>query len=171
MGNKILIEELTEKDIEKCLEIYNHYITNTCFTLEEQELTYQAFKKRYLKISEKYPFIVIKNSDKEVLGYAYLNYFNSRSAYRHTADLSIYISKEHTHEHLGNLLLKKIEEEALTKKITTIISIVVTENMASSKFHIKNGFILEGTLHDVAYKFNRNISVSYYRKRLNNENL
>lgn len=45
MGNKILIEELTEKDIEKCLEIYNHYITNTCFTLEEQELTYQAFKK------------------------------------------------------------------------------------------------------------------------------
>ena len=43
--------------------------------------------------------------------------------------------------------------------------------MASSKFHIKNGFILEETLHDVAYKFNRNISVSYYRKRLNNENL
>ena len=93
MGNKILIEELTEKDIEKCLEIYNHYITNTCFTFKEWDL----------KISEKYPFIVIKNSDKEVLGYAYLNYFNSRSAYRHTADLSIYISKEHTHEHLGKL--------------------------------------------------------------------
>ena len=69
------------------------------------------------------------------------------------------------------IYFKKIEEEALTKKITTIISIVVTENMASSKFHIKNGFILEETLHDVAYKFNRNISVSYYRKRLNNENL
>ena len=52
-----------------------------------------------LKIKEKYPYIVIKENNK-VLDYAYLNTFNERSTYRYTADLSIYIDKDHLHEHL-----------------------------------------------------------------------
>lgn len=66
---------------------------------EEDILNYSSFKNRCLKIKEKYPYIVIKENNK-VLDYAYLNTFNERSAYRYTADLSIYIDKDHLHEHL-----------------------------------------------------------------------
>lgn len=31
----MLIRKLEEKDISECLAIYNYYIENTCFTLEE----------------------------------------------------------------------------------------------------------------------------------------
>ena len=133
---------------------------------EEDILNYSSFKNRCLKIKEKYPYIVIKENNK-VLGYAYLNTFNERSAYHYTADLSIYIDKDHLHEHLGNLLLSSIEKFAKEYNITTLISIVTSANTNYSNFHLKIGFILEGTLHNAAKKFNKELSISYYHNLFN----
>ena len=87
----------------------------------EDILNYSSFKNRCLKIKEKYPYIVIKENNK-VLDYAYLNTFNERSTYHYTADLSIYIDKDHLHEHLGNLLLSSIEKFTKEYNITTFYS-------------------------------------------------
>ncbi len=162
----MIVRKLEEKDINKCLDIYNFYIENTCYSLEEEKLTYVLFKERCEDIFKKYPFVVIENENKEIVGYAYLNTFNSRSAYKRTVDLSIYVDKDHLHEHIGNKLLKEIEKLALEYGINNIISIVTSENKNSFAFHLKNGFILEGTIHDVAIKFNKLISVNYFRKSL-----
>lgn len=132
---------------------------------EEDILNYSSFKNRCLKIKEKYPYIVIKENNK-VLGYAYLNTFNERSAYHYTADLSIYIDKDHLHEHLGNLLLSFIEKFTKEYNITTLISIVTSANTNSSNFHLRKGFVLERTLHNTAKKFNKELSISYYHKSL-----
>lgn len=160
------IREIEEKDISQCLEIYNYYIENTCFTLEEEKLSLDNFKNRCKDIIKRYPYIVMENDERKIIGYAYLNTFNSRSAYKITADLSIYVSKDHLHEHVGYILLQKIEKMALEYGIKNIISIVTSENENSCNFHLKNGFILEGTIHDVAIKFGKIISVNYFRKSL-----
>ena len=162
----MMIRKLEEKDINICLNIYNYYIENTCFTLEEEKLSLDDFKNRCENILKKYPFIVLENDEGIVIGYAYLNTFNPRSAYRKTADLSIYVSKDHLHEHAGKILLQEIEKLAISYGITNIISIVTSENENSAHFHQKNGFVLEGTMHDVALKFGKIISVDYYRKPL-----
>lgn len=133
---------------------------------EEDILNYSSFKNRCLKIKEKYPYIVIKENNK-VLGYAYLNTFNERSAYHYTADLSIYIDKDHLHEHLENLLLSSIEKFAKVYNITTLISIVTSTNTNSSNFHLRNCFVLERTLHNTAKKFNKELSISYYHNLFN----
>lgn len=160
------IRRLTDDDIDECLRIYNYYISNTAYTLEEKELTHDEFYSRCHSITDKYPFIVAKNDEGKILGYAYLDAFNSRSAYRKTADLSIYVSKDHLHEHIGKILLDEIENQAKLYGITNIISIVTSENPNSAKFHLHNGFYLEATLKNVAIKFNKDISVFYYRKTL-----
>lgn len=100
------------------------------------------------------------------MGYAYLNTFNSKSAYRITADLSIYVTKDNLHEYIGAILLKEIEKLAQERGILNIISIVTSENENSSSFHLKNGFVLEETINDVAIKFGKTISVNYFRKSL-----
>ncbi len=163
---KMNICSLTDIDIDQCLEIYNYYILNTAYTLEEKELTHDEFYSRCHLITDKYPFIVVKNDEGKVLGYAYLDVFNSRSAYRKTADLSIYVNKDHLHEHLGKNLLEEIEKLAKIYGITNIISLITSENPNSAKFHLRNGFYLEATLKNVAIKFNKDISVFYYRKTL-----
>ena len=162
----MLIRSIEEKDEDECLEIYNYYIENTTFTLEEEKLGSEDFKKRCEGISAKYPFIVLENDEGSVIGYAYLSTFNPRSAYRATADLSIYVSKDCLHNHAGEKLLKEIENRARERGITNLISIVTDENANSLNFHLRNGFILEGTIHDVAVKFGKVVGVYYLRKPL-----
>lgn len=163
------IRRLEEKDVASCLDIYNYYIANTCYTLEEDRLTLDVFKTRCNNIKSKYPYIVAENELQEVIGYAYLSSFITRSAFHITADLSIYVSNKHTNEHVGQLLLSKIEELALKSGITNIVSIVTSTNETSKIFHERNGFILEGVIHDVAIKFNEVLSVNYYRKHLDSK--
>ena len=72
----VTIEKLNLRDINKCLKIYNYYIKNTCYTLEEKELSFFNFNKRVKKISKKYPFLVAKKQNKSsgkstVIGFAY----------------------------------------------------------------------------------------------------
>ena len=157
---------LSEKDIEKCLEIYNYYIKNTCFSLEEEELSPEAYRARVAGITEKYPFIVAHGESGEAVGFAYLNVFNERSAYRHTADLSIYVDRCHTHERIGEILLAALEKLAADYGITNIVSIITDVNAASVKFHEKHDFVREGRLHDIAIKFGKSCGIYYYLKKL-----
>ena len=69
---KLEIKEATPSDMEQCIAIYNYYILNSTFTLEEEPLALDAFRARFEKIKEKYPYIILKEGEK-VLGYAYLS--------------------------------------------------------------------------------------------------
>ncbi len=160
----MLIRKLEDSDIDACLNIYNYYIENTCYTLEEERLSSSDFTSRVKRIQAHYPFLVYVDDENQVLGYAYLDVFHERSAYKKTADLSIYVDKDHLHDHIGVILLNAIEKEAKEYSITNIISIVTSENENSLHFHEKHGFLLEGNIHDVAYKLGRSISVYYLRK-------
>lgn len=158
------IRQLEDKDIKQCLDIYNYYIENTCFTLEEDKLDLDTFTLRCKNILKNFPFIVYLDDNDNVLGYAYLNYFNTRSAYKITADLSIYVDRNHLKEHIGINLLNQIEKLAKDRGISNIISIVTSENKNSFNFHLKNGFKLEGSINNIAIKFNKIISTYYFKK-------
>lgn len=90
--------------------------------------------------------------------------FHERSAYKRTVDLSIYVSKDHLHEGIGKELLSCIEAKTKERGYRNLISIVTSENPASLAFHLRNGFLLEGTLREVAYKMGKTIDTFYLRK-------
>jgi L-amino acid N-acyltransferase YncA len=158
------IENIKNEDIPRCVEIYNYYIINTCHTLEEEPISEEIFKNRVETISKKYPYIVYKDDNNFVLGYAYVHAFHERSAFKKSVELSIYVDKDHLHEHIGQSLFDKMMELVKKQGFTNVISVVTEENKKSISFHLKNGFILEGTLHNIAYKLNTDVSVCYLRK-------
>lgn len=84
----MIIRNIKKEDIRRCVEIYNYYIINSTATFEEQPLTEAQFAERVKRISADYPYLVAEE-DGKVVGYAYLDKYNERSAYRFTADLSI----------------------------------------------------------------------------------
>lgn len=159
------IRPVEEKDIERCLEIYNYYIENTTITFEETPLTLSAFSDRIKGITKNYPFLVAEE-DKTVVGYAYFDVFNARSAYRHTADLSVYLDKNCLSKGVGSLLYKALENEAVKYGINNIVSLITSENKKSVAFHKRNGFFFKGELTDVGVKFGRALSVLFYQKSI-----
>lgn len=159
------IRPVEEKDIERCLEIYNYYIENTTITFEETPLTLSGFSDRIKGITKNYPFLVAED-EKTVVGYAYFDVFNARSAYRHTADLSVYLDKNCLSKGMGSLLYKTLEKEAAKYEINNIVSLITSENEKSVAFHKKNGFSFKGELTDVGVKFGRVLSVLFYQKSI-----
>lgn len=138
----------------------NYYIENTCITLEEEPVTPEEFGARVARITKGYPYIV------ETIGYAYLDVFNSRSAYRCTADLSIYVDHACRHGVVGQRLYTEIERLGRERGIENIVSIITSDNAGSLRFHRKNGFTEVGMMHAVAFKFGKYLDVSFFQKHL-----
>ena len=161
----VLITDISAADEKACAEIYNYYINNTVVTLEETPLSPAEFSARVKRIKADYPYIVAKRGD-EVLGYAYLDKFNPRSAYRITADLSIYVDKDHRGEHIGSMLYAEIEKRAREMKTENIVSLVTGENESSIAFHLSRGFLISGKLEKAAFKFGGYRDLVYLIKHL-----
>lgn len=161
----MIVRKITQADIPHCTEIYNYYIENTTVTFEEKPLTAQEFSARVRQISKDYPYLVAEE-DGEVVGYAYLDKYNERSAYRYTADLSIYLDKSRTAKGTGSLLLAEAEKAAAECGIVNILALITEENSASIAFHRKHGYEFTGVLKKVGFKQDKWLDVLFYQKRL-----
>ena len=100
------------------------------------------------------------------IGFAYLDVFNPRSAYRCTADLSIYVDHACRGSGVGQKLYAEIERLGRERGIENLISIITSDNEGSLRFHRKNGFTEIGVMPAVAFKFGKYLDVSFFQKHL-----
>lgn len=152
-------------DTLACLEIYSYYIENTTVTFDEETPSSEEFTDRVKRITESYPFFVADDGDR-VIGFAYLDIFNPRSAYRRTADLTIYLAHDAGGRGVGTMLYTALEDAARVRGIANIISLITSDNVASLAFHKKHNFAEVGHLTDVGVKFGQLLSVDFYQKTL-----
>ena len=162
----VTLAPVAPEDIAACTELYNYYIENTCITLEEEPVTPEEFGARAARITKDYPYIVARDGAGEPIGYAYLDVFNARSAYRCTADLSIYVDRAGRGSGVGQKLYAKIEQLGRERGIENLISIITSDNEGSLRFHRKNGFTEIGVMPAVAFKFGKYLDVSFFQKHL-----
>lgn len=159
------IRDVRESDCSRCLEIYNYYIENSCYTLEFDPLTEDQFLERIRTISAKFPYIVCEDEGR-VVGYAYIDPFGPRKGYRFTTDVAIYADKDCRRKGVGEALMTEIFRRAAILGIRDIISVVTAENPASLAFHAKMGFKRVALLEGVADKFGKRFDVIYMQKRI-----
>lgn len=162
----MIIRPFERDDASACRSIYRHYVENTVITFEEQTPPEPEFEERLRLIASRYPFLVAESDGGAVIGYAYLDAFNARSAYRYTADLSIYVDKNFLHKNAGSRLYRGLETKARQSGIHSIVSIITAENERSLRFHEQMGFRCAGELKNAGFKFGRWLSVKYYQKSL-----
>ena len=162
----VTLAPIAPEDIAACTELYNYYIENTCITLEEEPVTPEEFGARAARITKDYPYIVARNGAGKPIGFAYLDVFNPRSAYRCTADLSIYVDRACRGSGVGQKLYAKIEQLGRERGIENLISIITSDNEGSLRFHRKNGFTEIGVMPAVAFKFGKYLDVSFFQKHL-----
>lgn len=159
------IRPLIPTDVKQILDVYNGYILTSTATFEETPLNLETFAARVKRITDSYPFLVAEENGK-IAGYAYLDRFNERSAYRKTADLSIYLDPDFKGKGLGRKLLAELENAGEKIGITQIVSLVTEENTVSRAFHLACGFREVGTLTEVGEKFGKKLGVTYFQKSI-----
>ena len=159
------VRAFTPADIPAICGIYNHYIANTVITFEESPVNIFEMQKRVETTSQLFPWLVYEENEK-VLGYAYASKWKDRSAYKHTAEVTIYLHPEHCGKGIGGILYTNLIEQLANKNIHALLACIAIPNVASEKIHEQFGFRQVAHFREVGFKFGRWLDVGYWQKNL-----
>jgi len=160
-----LIRPVTAGDAPAICDIYNYYIEKTVITFEEEKLSANEMEIRITKISGAYPYLV-REDDGEITGYAYANTWKERSAYRNSAEVSIYLKDGNQGKGWGQELLDRLLEEVRKTRLHVLIAGITLPNEKSVKLFEKNGFQKTGCFNEVGFKDSRWLDVGYWERIL-----
>ena len=160
-----MIRPISSSDAPAIAEIYNHYILNTTATFEEEPIKVEVMATRIANITNEYPWIVYEDNG-TIIGYAYLNRLHARSAYRFTAEASVYLHREAQGLGIGTKLYKALFQTPNAAKIHSIIGGISLPNEASVRLHERFGFKKVAHYNQAGFKFEKWIDVGYWQKMM-----
>lgn len=159
------IRACADNDVAEICEIYNHYIERTVITFEEIPLTYAQMKERVHAYTKLYPWLVCEDAG-EIVGYAYASKWKERSAYKHTAEVTVYLKHNATQKGYGSALYRELIAQLEGKGCHVLLGCLAIPNEASAKLHERFGFKQIAHFTEVGRKFDRWIDVGYWQKVL-----
>jgi phosphinothricin acetyltransferase len=141
--------------------IYNDYI-DTVITFEETPVSREAMEGRIREYTAHYPWFVWE-AQGAVRGYAYLHRWRERSAYRYSAEDSIYLQRGWERKGIGERLLGRLLEEVRKSELRAVIAAITIPNAGSVGLHEKKGFRKVAHFPEVGYKLGQWLDVGYWQ--------
>jgi len=161
-----MIREVKESDAAPIAAIYNYYIQNSVVSFEEEQLSADDVIRRMQEVKDLgFPWIVAEDQG-EIVGYAYATKWRDRSAYRFSAEVTVYVSNESTSRGWGTRLYESLFSKLETMKIHVVIGGIALPNDASVALHEKFGMTKAAHYKEVGRKFGQWLDVGYWQKIL-----
>lgn len=157
-----MIRNVYLSDAEAICNIYNYYIKNTIISFEEILVSVTDIQERIKKVTKKYPWVVYV-IDKKIVGYAYANEWKSRSAYRFSVELTVYVDTKHRGKGIGTKLYRFLLEDLKTKDVHSVLGIIALPNPTSIALHENLGFEKVAHFNEIGYKHEKWIDVGYWQ--------
>ncbi len=151
------------KDVEQICEIYNYYITNTVITFEEEPLAVSEMSQRINAYTRLYPWLVCE-VEGELVGYAYASKWKERSAYKNTAEVTVYLRNGFSRRGYGKALYASLLQSLKELKCHVILGCIALPNESSEKLHEHFGFVKVAHFSQVGLKFGQWVDVGYWQK-------
>ncbi len=144
------IREATELDLPAIVEIYNASIPSRLATADLNPVTVES-RLDWFKVhnSSDRPIWVLEIED-EIGGWLSLQNFYGRPAYRHTAEISLYVAVSWRRQGIGQQLLTKAITDSPRLKINNLLAFIFAHNQPSLSLFKKQGFQEWGYLPEVA---------------------
>ena len=135
MEHKIDLQKMLPEHWSEVSIIYKDGIETGMATFEKEIPSWMDWDNNHLKTCR---IVAVLNED--VLGWAALSPVSSRCVYGGIGEVSVYVSKNHQRNKIGELLLRKLIVESEENGLWTIQSGIFPENIASIRLHEKVGF-------------------------------
>jgi len=163
-----LIRPAETGDLNRLVEIYNHYITETHTTFDTEPFAVGERTQWFTQFSATGPFrLIVSEIDGRVAGYASSSPFKAKPGYRTSVETSIYLDPGHIGQGLGRQLYGRLLDELVNEDVPhRAYGGVALPNPASIALHEQLGFVRVATYHEVGYKFGKYWDVIWYEKDL-----
>lgn len=137
----LLVRPAAEVDIPAITRIYNEGIADKC-TLETELRTHDERRQWLRSRGERHP-VTVAVREGEVIGWASINPYSVRQAYRFVGDLSVYVARDVRRTGAGTRLMADLIERA--KRLAYHKLVLTTfPHLPAAKLYEKLGFRLVG---------------------------
>ena len=143
-------------DIPAIAAIYQEAVRTGTASWELEPPTEAEMLKRFETItSGGYSYLVAEMGG-SLAGYAYVNAYRPRLAYRYTVENSIYIDPARQGQGIGKRLLQALIDDCARRGFRQMVAVIGdSDNVGSRKLHAALGFTLIGVAPALGYKNGR----------------
>jgi L-amino acid N-acyltransferase len=148
------------EDLAAIAAIYNHEVEHTSATFDTEPVTIEE-RRRWLDDHppSRHP-VVVAEAGGAIAGWASLSRWSSKRAYDRTAEVSVYVHRDHRGRGVGKALLLDLVERGRAAGLGVILTRICTaDGPASLRLHEAVGFQRIGTLRRCGQKHGRLLDV------------
>jgi phosphinothricin acetyltransferase len=164
----MIVRAAGETDAPGIAAIYGHHVLTGFGTFEEVPPSDVEIATRIAEVEALgLPYLVAED-DGRVRGFAYAAPFRPRSAYRYTAEDSVYVHPDHLGQGIGRALVAEVIRrcEALgLRQLTAVIG--DSANAGSIGLHRSLGFVETGIGRALGFKHGRWVDIVWMQRPLN----
>ncbi len=161
------IRPATSADVPGIQSIYAHHVLNGAGTFEEIPPSVEEVHRRFDGIVSRGWSYLVASDATGVLGYAYFAQLRDRSAYRYTAEDSIYVRDDVRGQGVGKALVAQLLDQAEAQGFRQMIAVIGdSDNVGSIGMHASLGFQRTGLLRATGLKFGRWVDTVYMQRPL-----
>jgi len=160
-----MLRLVSPADAAAIAAIYNHYVSNTMVTFEEELVSDAAMAERIAQVTRTHPWLIDEENG-EIRGYAYASPWRPRASYRHSAESTIYLAHTCTGRGVGTALYRELLARLAATDLHCVVGVIALPNPISVAVHEKLGFRKVGHLEQIGRKFGTWIDVGYWQLML-----
>ncbi|MEI9889865.1 MAG: N-acetyltransferase family protein [Caulobacteraceae bacterium] len=162
------VRKATPDDSPAVAMIYGHHVQHGTGTFEETPPSTADMAARMQSVIDKgFPWFVVEEAGR-VVAFAYAGPYRERSAYRFTAEDSVYVAPNAQRKGYGKAALLAVIEACRAMGLRRLIAVIGdTRNTGSIALHKALGFAPCGVLPAVGYKAGQWLDVPLMQLPLN----
>lgn len=160
------VRTATADDAHRCAEIYAPFVRDTAVSFEDVPPTTAEMAGRITASLQNYAWFVAEIEAGEVCGYAYATAHRSRSAYRRSCEVSVYLAESARGVGVAAVLYRQLFASLKERGFRTALAGITIPNAASEGFHRKCGFTTVGVYTAVGWKHDTWHDVLWLQKDL-----
>lgn len=146
--------------------IYETYVRGTTVTFEEEPVAPEEMARRIREVAAAgLPWLVAEEEGR-VVGYAYAAPWKSRSAYRFSVEITVYLEPDRARRGWGTRLYEELFVLLRERGVHAVMGGIALPNDASVALHEKLGMTKVAHFREVGFKHGRWIDVGYWQRTL-----
>lgn len=153
------IRPATADDLDAIFEIYEAEVLHGVATFDTEPYSPEQRLAWLDAHAEPIHPAIVADELGVVVGWASLSRFSARCAYDRTAEVSVYVHKEHRGKGVGKALLMELVRLGREAGLGVLLARIAAEQVPSLGLHLALGFQHVGTMRRVGMKFGRVLDV------------
>lgn len=145
-----MIRDATIEDLPAIIEIYNTSIPGRMATADLEPVTVSSRIDWFRTHTPTRRPLWVLALDDRIAAWLSFRSFYGRDAYRHTAEVSVYVLPDYHRQHLGDRLLAQAIATAPSLDLKTLVAFVFAHNPPSLNLFKKHNFQQWGYLPQIA---------------------